>query len=98
MLEGDDQLGLFAGDDRFIGEFRAFEPSGGLPRGTRPLTAAGRDPGQPDFVAYKLGKGIVVRAGTPQWAAELAERRLSVEVPNAMKRIWRLLARGSGTG
>ncbi len=98
VLEGDDQLGLFAGDDRFIGEFRAFEPSGGLPRGTRPLTAAGRDPGQPDFVAYKLGKGIVVRAGTPQWAAELAERRLSVEVPNAMKRIWRLLARGSGTG
>ncbi len=98
VLEGDDQLGLFAGDDRFIGEFRIFEPSGGLPRGTRPLTAAGRDPGQPDFVAYKLGKGIVLRAGTPQWSAELAERRLSVEVPNAMKRIWRLLAHGSGTG
>jgi FlgD Ig-like domain len=98
VVEGEDQLGLFAGGDRFIGEFSLFEPSGGLPRDTQALTAAGRDPGEPDFVAYKLGKGTVVRAGTPQWAAELSEGRLGVEVPRAMKRIWVLLARGAGTG
>jgi hypothetical protein len=96
VLEGDDQLGLFAGGDRFIGEFTRFEPSGGLPKGTQPLTAAGRDPGEPDFVAYKLGKGTVIRAGTPQWGAALSEGRLGVEVPRAMKRIWVLLARGTG--
>jgi hypothetical protein len=98
VLEGDDRLGLFAGSDRFIGEFSAFEPTGGLPDGTQPLTAAGRDPGEPDLVAYRLGKGIVLRAGTPQWARELSEGRLSVEIPRATTRIWRLLARGPGTG
>jgi len=98
VLEGDDKLGLFAGSDRFIGEFSAFEPTAGLPGDTTPLTAAGRDPGEPDFVAYRLGKGIVLRSGTPQWALELSEGRLSVEIPRAMTRIWRLLARGPGTG
>jgi hypothetical protein len=97
VLEGEDQLGLFGADDRFIGEFSVFEPSAGLPSDTEPLTAAGRDPGEPAFVAYRLGKGLVLRAGTPQWAAELSEGRLSVEVPRAMTRIWRLLAGAAGT-
>ena len=96
VVEGDDQLGLFAGGDRFIGEFTRFEPSAGLPGDTQPLSAAGRDPGVPAFVAYKLGKGTVIRAGTPQWAANLSEGRLGVEVPRAMKRIWVLLTRGTG--
>jgi hypothetical protein len=94
-----DRLNLFAGGDRFVGDFSLFEPSAGLSRGTDALTAAGRDPGRPDFVAYRLGKGTVIRAGTPQWAARgLSESSLGVEVPRAMRRIWTLLARGSGTG
>src|SRR5215210_1184550 len=92
LVVEDDRLGLFGGADRFVGEFRTFEPSAALPRGMEPLTAAGRDPGEPDFVAYRLGKGIVVRAGTPQWAGQLSESALGVEVPRAMKRIWRLLS------
>ena len=89
-----DRLGLFGGADRFVGEFKLFEPSGGLTSGARPLTTAGRDPGEPDFLAYRLGRGIVVRVGTPQWTAELSESRLGVEVPRATKRLWRLLADG----
>ena|SRR5215210_4459168 len=94
LVVEDDQLELFGGADRFVGEFSVFEPSAGLPAGAQALTAAGREPGEPDFLAYRLEKGIVLRAGTPQWAAELSEGRLSVEVPRAMKRIWRLLAGG----
>lgn len=87
-----DELGLFGGADRFVGEFTVFEPSAALPGDQEPLTAAGRDPGEPALVAYRLGKGTVLRAGTPQWAAELSAGRLSVEVPRATRRIWRLLA------
>jgi hypothetical protein len=89
-----DELGLFGGADSFVGEFTVFEPSASLPGGDQPLTAAGRDEGEPAFVAYGLGKGTVVRVGTPQWARELSEGRLGVEVPRATNRIWRLLSRG----
>jgi hypothetical protein len=45
---------------------------------------------KPDFVAYTLGKGLVIRTGTDQWAAALAD---SPEVGNAMRRMWTLLSR-----
>ena len=86
-----DRLHLFKGLDRLVGEFNVFERSTRLPEGARPLDAAGRDPGEPAFVAYRLGRGIVVRSGTPDWARELNKRRLSVDIPRVTKRIWRLL-------
>ena len=59
-----------------------FEQSAGLPhRRARRSPRAGRDPAEPAFVAYGLGDGLVIRSGTPQWARELSESRLSVEVP-----------------
>jgi FlgD Ig-like domain len=89
-----DDLGLLRGADRFFGEFSVFERSVELADGARLRTAAGRDPGEPAFVAYRLGEGLVVRTGTPQWARELSEGRLGLEVPRVTRRIWRLLGRG----
>jgi hypothetical protein len=86
-----DSLGLFEGSDNFVGEFTAFEPSAGTPAGPDLLTAAGRDPDEPALVAYKLGKGLVVRMGTPQWAAQLSRDRLGLELPRATQRLWSLL-------
>lgn len=88
-----DRLGLFRGVDQLFGEFSAFERSEALPPGARLLTGAGREKGQPAFVAYRLGKGTVIRPGTPQWERELEESRLSVEVPRVTRRIWSLLSR-----
>ena len=88
-----DELGLFEGGDDLFGEFSVFERSQALPPGATLVSAAGRDEGDPAFVAYRLGKGIVIRPGTPQWSRELEESRLSVEVPEATRRIWSLLAR-----
>jgi N,N-dimethylformamidase beta subunit-like protein/flagellar hook capping protein FlgD len=93
LVVADDGLGVFEGLDRFVGNFSVFELSKGLPRGGRALTSAGRDPGEPAFVAYELGKGLVVRTGTPQWASQLSEGGLDVEVPRATRRIWGLLGR-----
>jgi hypothetical protein len=46
-------------------------------------------------VAFGLGDGTVVRVGTPQWARELEESALSLELPQVTKRIWKLLSDGS---
>ncbi|MEA2407917.1 MAG: hypothetical protein QOE69_2036 [Thermoleophilaceae bacterium] len=91
----DDSLGLFEGVSGFVGEFTTFEPSSGLPRSARPMSQAGRDAGRPAFVAFGLGGGIVMRAGTPQWARELNESALSLELPQVTRRIWKLLSGGS---
>ena len=91
----EDGLGLFAGLDSYIGDFSEFEQSQDLPTGARTIATAGRDPNQPAFVAYGLGGGIVIRAGTPQWARELNESALSVEVPAVTRRIWRVLSQGA---
>ena len=64
----DDGLGLFEGLDSFVGDFTEFEQSQSLPSDARTIATAGRDPGQPAFVAYGLGGGLVIRTGTPQWS------------------------------
>ncbi len=93
----EDGLGLFEGLSSFVGEFTVFEASRNLPRSARRITAAGRDAGQPAFLALGLGGGIVLRAGTPQWARELEESALSLELPIVTKRIWRMLSAGGST-
>ena len=90
----EDGLGLFDDVGGFMGEFTVFEPSHGLPRSARRIAEAGRDPGRPAFVAFGLGGGIVLRAGTPQWARELEESALSLELPQVTKRIWKVLSEG----
>jgi FlgD Ig-like domain len=95
MAVFEDGLGLFRDLDAFFGEFTVFEESQGTPTGARDLTTAGRDPRNPAFVAFALGGGMVIRSGTPQWARELEEDRLSEEVPAVTNRIWLLLRRGA---
>jgi hypothetical protein len=91
----EDGLGLFEGLDTFIGDFTRFEQSLGLPADGRLIASAGRDPNEPAFVSFGLGGGIVIRAGTAQWARQLEESALSDEVPAVTRRIWRLLAQGA---
>ncbi|HEU0024300.1 MAG TPA: N,N-dimethylformamidase beta subunit family domain-containing protein [Thermoleophilaceae bacterium] len=88
----EDDPGLFDGLTGLVGEFTLFERSESLPTGARLLVSAGRDPAEPAFVAFRLGEGLMLRSGTPQWAGELAESRLSVEVPRVTERIWTLLS------
>jgi hypothetical protein len=80
------RLRLFAGTDS-LGPFRRVEESRGLPRGGRLLAAAGRR-GRPAFVAYSLGRGIVVRTGTRAWAGALGR---DPAVRGVTRRTWALL-------
>jgi hypothetical protein len=82
------KLDLFPGTDGFIGSFTRFERSDGLDRTAVLLAAAGRGQ-KPDLVAYRLGRGLVFRLGTDQWAGALAG---SPEAFNTTRRIWALLS------
>lgn len=95
LVISQDKLGLFAGSDGFIGSFTRFERSDRLDPRAALLTAGGRSDAtgaqtKPDFVAYTLGKGLVIRAGTDQWPGALQS---SPEAANATRRIWTLLSR-----
>ena len=90
MAVAQDELGLFAGTDGLVGLFSDFEQSQRLTAGAQIASAAGRDRAHPDFVAYRLGKGIVVRAGAPAWTASLAG---NPELTDVTRRIWSLLSR-----
>jgi len=94
LVLSQDKLGLFAGSDGFIGSFTRFERSNALDPKAALLTAGGRAAAtgqtKPDFVAYSLGKGLVIRAGTKQWPQALAQ---SPEAANATRRMWTLLSR-----
>jgi flagellar hook assembly protein FlgD len=85
-----DVLGLFGATDGFVGLFTRFEQERALVGGANVVTAAGRDRRHPAFVAYRLGRGIVVRVGTPQWAAALAG---DSEVQAVTRSTWDLLSR-----
>jgi hypothetical protein len=85
-----DTLGLFSGTDGFVGLFTRFEQSRSRVGGTRVEASAGRDAAHPAFVAYKLGNGLVVRTGTPQWSRMLAT---DTEVATVTKNLWSLLSR-----
>jgi hypothetical protein len=73
-----------------FGNFTQFEQSQRLVGGAQVLSSAGRDPKHPAFVAYRLGKGIVVRAGSPEWGPMLAG---DVELTDVTRRVWSLLSR-----
>jgi hypothetical protein len=90
LVVGPDALGLFAGTDNFVGLFTRFEQSEGRVQGAAVQSSAGRDPAKPAFVAYKLGSGLVVRVGTPQWSAALAS---DSEVGTVTEALWSLLSR-----
>ena len=85
-----DTLGLFSGTDGFVGLFTRFEQSRSRVGGTQVMASAGRVPDHPAFVAYKLGNGLVVRTGTPQWSRMLAT---DTEVANVTRSLWSLLSR-----
>jgi hypothetical protein len=90
LVVGSDTLGLFSGTDGYVGLFTQFEQSQARVGGASVVAAAGRDPQHPAFVAYRLGQGLVVRAGTPEWNAALASES---EVSRVTANLWSLLSR-----
>lgn len=83
-------IGLFDGTDGVLGSFRALELSRELPRGARRVAAAGLDDARAAVIGYRLGEGLVLRFGVPQWASQLLSRP---EVGDVTGEAWQLLSR-----
>ena len=90
VVARDTALGLFAGSGGSFGAFGSFERSEARVPGARLLAAAGTEPERPAFVAYRLGRGTVVRTGTGEWTRALAPRG---EVAAVTRRLWTVLSR-----
>lgn len=84
-----DRLGLFAGTDGRLVGFRSAEPIGSLQAGAALLAEAGPEGGRPVIAAYRLGKGLVIRTGLPDWRSHLTDDPAVDAVTN---RAWKLLS------
>jgi hypothetical protein len=82
-----DHVGLFSSTAGSIGGYDAFEQTASS--GGRLVAAAGRQAGQPVVVAYRLGKGLVLRTGLPQWSQRLGSDQDTAAVT---RRMWTLLS------
>ena len=58
--------------------------------GARIVSAAGREQERPAFVAYRLGEGLVMRAGSPEWSGSING---APELGEVTTRIWSILSR-----
>jgi hypothetical protein len=93
LTVADDEIDLFRGDvfggtGVFEG-FRAFEPLA-PPQDARVLAQATTEGGQAAILAARLGRGLVVRVGLPEFASRLSQPGNESAL---VKRTWELLAR-----
>ena len=86
LLVQSDRLRLFAGTAGSVGQFEAWEPTTAV---ERLAAVAGETGGDPVFVAYRLGRGIVFRPGVTGFPLALGDD--VGPAAETMKRIWTLL-------
>jgi hypothetical protein len=84
-----DRIRFFAGVSS-LGSFSTLERSQALPSAARLLASAGDRPGEPALVVYRLGRGVVVRAGA---GGVPPAARGSPEITPIMRKLWTLLLR-----
>ena len=84
-----DRIGLFSPTAGSIGGYAAFEQTTSTGRG-RVVAAAGEQAGRPVVLAYRMGKGLVIRTGLPNWSQHLGSDQ---ETAAVTRRMWTLLSR-----
>ncbi|SEH10985.1 N,N-dimethylformamidase beta subunit family domain-containing protein [Thermoleophilum album] len=89
-----DGIRLFGTGERLFGLFARAEVIRATPRGARLLAAAGPPPDLLAFTAYRLGRGLVIRVGTPEWLSRLEPTAFDRQVPRITARVARLVAGG----
>ena len=90
LVASADRIGLFAGTSGVVGRFTRTQASRRVPRGARLLSAAARAGQGSSLVAYRLGRGMVIRFGTPEWTGQLDT---SPGVASVTARAWALVSR-----
>jgi len=91
LTVADDRIELFAGDEGVFRGVTAYEATGRLDDGAELAADAVTTEGRPVVVAARIGRGLVVRPGIPDFAQRLTPRPESAAL---MNRLWVLLSRG----
>ena len=89
VTAGDDQIELFKGTSGLFNNYAAIEATKTVPGG-KPLSAAVTADGAITIVAFRVGKGTVIRYGLPQLPSRLTT---DPDVQGLMTRSWQLLSR-----
>jgi flagellar hook assembly protein FlgD len=85
-----DRVGLFEGTDGQLGQWPAWEETAGI-RGGSVAASGGLELGlRPVIVAERLGRGLVIRTGLPDWTARI---KTDPNVAEVTRRSWALLSR-----
>jgi len=90
LVEYERRLDLFFGTGGQLSGYARCEETAALPSRGTVVSAAGPAVGRPVLLAYRLGKGLVIRTGLPQWSARLRTDPVAAQV---MRRIWAQLSR-----
>ncbi len=91
LTVADDRIDLFAGDEGVFPRVAAYEATGRLDGGAALAADAVTTEGRPVVVAARVGRGLVVRPGIPDFAQRLTPQPESAAL---MNRLWVLLSRG----
>lgn len=84
-----DTIALFTGTDGLFSGFDSYEQTAALPPRAQQVAAAGPAANRVVIVAYRLGQGLVIRTGLPQWSERLSS---NAKVGEVMSRTWTLLS------
>ncbi len=87
-----DDIGLFEGDEGIFPAVTAYEATARLDGGARLVASAAAADGRAVIVGERVGKGLVVRTGIPDFPQRLSSRPESAAL---MNRLWVLLSKGA---
>jgi len=91
LTVADDRIDLFAGDEGVFRGVTAYEATDRLDDDAELVADAVTTQGRPVVVAARIGRGLVVRPGIPDFPQRLTPRPESAAL---MNRLWVLLSRG----
>ena len=89
VTAGDDEIDLFRGTSGLFNNYEAIEATKTVPE-AKPLASAVTPEGALTIVAFRVGKGTVIRFGLPQLPSRLTT---DPDVQGLMTRSWQLLSR-----
>jgi hypothetical protein len=87
----DDPIGLWKGSDGLVQGFTRYELTRGVSSGSKLVAGGGVREDRPVIVGLRVGRGIVIRTGLPDWSVALGDNTSAAQL---QRRIWRIVATG----
>ena len=88
---GGDPIGLWKGSDGLVKGFSRYELTRGVTSGARLVSGGGVREDRPVIAGLRVGRGIVIRTGLPDWSLALDDNTSAAQL---QRRMWRILATG----